>query len=221
MFQFPQLQPFSLLAKPTGPVCNLNCSYCYYLEKANLYKGVTDFQMSDDTLENFTRKYIHEQPGIEVNFAWQGGEPTLLGLDFFKKALELQKKYGKGKRISNSFQTNGLLLDHQWCQFFKDNNFLLGISVDGPEHLHDAYRINKGGQGTFAKVMKGIELLRNYKVEFNTLTVINNLNVEKPLEVYRFLKEIGSCYLQFIPIVERAASACASGEASLVAPEFE
>ncbi len=211
---------FSLLAKPTGPFCNLDCTYCYYLEKEKMYPDTPSFMMTDETLEVFTRKYIHEQPGREVTFAWQGGEPTTAGLDFYKKALAFQKKYGSGKIIHNSFQTNGILLNDEWCEFFSANNFLIGISIDGPEHLHNVYRLNRGGKGTFSKVMKAIELLKKYKVEFNTLTVVNNLNAEKPLEVYRFLKQIGSKYMQFIPITERIACNANDTELSLILPEY-
>lgn len=211
---------FNILTKPTGALCNLDCAYCYYLEKEKIYPGTSNFKMTDETLEVFTRKYIHEQPGPEVTFVWQGGEPTLLGIDFFRKALQLQKKYGSGKRISNSFQTNGVLLNDEWCSFFKQNDFLIGISIDGPEKLHDAYRINKGGQGTFSRVMRGIELLKKHRVEFNTLTVVNNVNCEKPLEVYRFLKQVGSGYIQFIPIVERLAEEASDEELELVLPEY-
>ena len=193
---------FTVLAKPNGPVCNLDCTYCYYLEKENLYPFTRNFRMSDETLEIFTRKYIHEQPATEITFVWQGGEPTLLGIDYFKKALALQRKYSAGKKINNSFQTNGTLLTDEWCSFFKSHNFLVGISIDGPEELHDKYRVDKGEKGTFAKVMRAIELLKKHQVEFNTLTVVNSINSERPVEVYNFLKRIGSKYIQFIPIVD-------------------
>ncbi|MGV3509899.1 MAG: anaerobic sulfatase-maturation protein [Sphingobacteriaceae bacterium] len=212
---------FNLLAKPTGPVCNLDCTYCYYLEKEKMYPGNPNFTMNAETLETFTRKYIHEQPGKEVTFVWQGGEPTLLGIDFFKKALTLQKKYGSGKIIHNSFQTNGVLLNDEWCLFFKENNFLIGISIDGPEEVHNMYRKNKGEQGTFSKVMNAINLLKKHKVDFNTLTVVNNVNVEKPLEIYRFLKQIGSGYIQFIPIVERISTEVPENGLELVLPEYQ
>lgn len=216
-----QLPGFHVMAKPTGPICNLDCSYCYYLEKEKMYPGNADFTMDLDALEVFTRKYIHEQPGAEVNFIWQGGEPTLLGLDYFKTALDLQKKYGAGKRIINSFQTNGTLLDEEWCRFFRSNNILVGISIDGPEDIHDRYRLNKGQRGTFSKVMRGVRLLKNYQVEFNTLTVVNDVNVERPLEVYNFLKSIGSQYMQFIPVVERIAHSCSSDKLKLIFPDYE
>jgi len=211
---------FSIMAKPTGPLCNINCSYCYYLEKEKIYSESSDFKMNEETLEIFTRKYIHEQPGPEVTFVWQGGEPTLMGVDYYKHALELQRKYGSGKRIFNSLQTNGILLNDEWCSFFKKNNFLIGISIDGPEKIHDIYRLNRGGQGTFSKVMRGIELLKRHQVEFNTLTVVNNINSEHPKEIYAFLKQIGSKYMQFIPIVERIASGLNEKDLSLVLPEY-
>ena len=197
------LPAFNVMAKPTGALCNLDCAYCYYLEKEAMYTEPHGCKMNNETLEIFTRKYIHEQPSDEVTFVWHGGEPTLLGMEYFKQAIRYQKKYGAGRKISNSLQTNGVLLTDEWCAFFKEHAFLIGISIDGPENLHDAYRLDKGKHGTFAKVIKGVELLKKHGVEFNTLTVVNNLNCEHGLEVYRFLKEIGSRYMQFIPIVER------------------
>ncbi|WP_069658360.1 anaerobic sulfatase-maturation protein [Arcticibacter eurypsychrophilus] len=217
---FPELTGFNILANPTGPICNLNCTYCYYLEKEKIYPGISSFKMTEQTLEVFTRKYIHEQPGPEVTFVWQGGEPSLLGLDYYKKALQFQQKYGSGKRIHNSFQTNGALLNDEWCLFFKEHNFLIGISIDGPKVLHDKYRLDKGGHGTFSKVMEAIALLKKHQVEFNTLTVINNINSEYPLEVYRFLKQIGSQYMQFIPIVEQVAEGVLPEGVVLLSPDY-
>jgi uncharacterized protein len=201
------MNPFHIMAKPHGAICNLNCTYCYYLEKENLYaaKG-RDFRMSDDVLEAYIRQYIQSQPAEHVSFAWQGGEPTLLGVPFFERVVELQKKYAGNKIIDNAFQTNGTLLDDAWGEFLARNKFLIGLSVDGPEEIHDAYRVDKGGQPTFARVMRGLSILNKHGVEFNTLTVINRLNSYRPRDVYRFLKEIGSKYLQFIPVVEQKAS---------------
>lgn len=213
-----QMPGFNIMAKPTGALCNLDCAYCYYLEKEKLYPGAPGYKMADDTLEVFTRKYIHEQPGPELTFVWHGGEPTLLGIDYFRQAIRYQKKYGAGKKVFNAMQTNGILLNDEWCTFFKENSFLIGISIDGPEHLHDHYRLNKGGQGSFAKVMRGIGLLKKHGVEFNTLTVINNLNCDEPLQVYNFLKQVGSGYMQFIPIVERVANHAAPEELSFILP---
>ena len=199
----PLSMPTYVMAKPVGSICNLNCSYCYYLEKENLYGNRKSFHMSDETLERYIKSYIEAQPVPEVLFTWHGGETLLRDLAFYRKVIALQKKYGRGRKIDNSLQTNGTLLNDDWCKFFKENNFLIGISIDGPEHCHDFYRKNKGGQPTFKKVMKGIELLQKHEVEFNTLSVINNYNVEFPLEIYNFFKEIGSTYMQFAPIVER------------------
>jgi uncharacterized protein len=196
---------FHLLTKPTGPICNLDCKYCFYLEKEKLYPGENQWRMSDAVLEEYVRQYIHSQPAPEINFAWQGGEPTLLGAEFFRKAVALQKKYSAGKTISNAIQTNGTLLDDECCEFLAANQFLVGLSIDGPRELHDKYRVDKRQQPTFDKVMRGLELLKKYKIEFNTLTVVNRANSQQPLEVYRFLKSIGSEFLQFIPLVERAA----------------
>ncbi len=167
--------------------------------------------MSEDTLERFTQTYIEAQPAKEVLFTWHGGETTLRDIAFYRKALQFQKKYGRGRTIDNVLQTNGTRLTDEWCRFFKDNNFLIGISIDGPEHCHDVYRKNKGGNGTFAQVMKGVALLQKHGVEFNTLSVINDYNSQFPLDVYRFFKEIGSQYMQFAPIVERVSDARADG----------
>jgi uncharacterized protein len=201
-----QPKPFSLITKPAGSLCNLNCTYCFYLEKHHLYSGRKITKMSDDILEEYISQYIASQPVPEVNFIWQGGEPCLMGIDFYKKAIALQRKYAAGKQIENSFQTNGILLNDDWCRFFHDNRFLVGISIDGPKELHDKYRITKTGGPSFDKVVKAIALLRKHRVEFNTLTVVNNHNVDFPLEIYRFLKSVGSHYMQFTPIVERVCS---------------
>ena len=201
------MNPFHVMAKPHGPICNLDCTYCYYLEKENLYaaKG-RDYRMSDTVLESYIRQYIQSQPAQHVSFAWQGGEPTLLGVPFFERVLELQKKYAGDKIIDNAFQTNGTLLDDAWGEFLARNKFLIGLSIDGPAEIHDAYRVDKGGQPTFARVMRGLDTLKKHGVEFNTLTVINRKNSYHARQVYRFLKEIGSKYLQFIPIVEQVAA---------------
>jgi uncharacterized protein len=161
--------------------------------------------MKDEVLEAYVKGYIEAQPGPHVSFAWQGGEPTLAGLAFFRKVIELQKRFGQGRQIENAFQTNGTTLNDEWCEFLAANGFLVGISIDGPEALHDAYRTDRNGKPTYRKVVRGIELCKKHGVEFNTLTVVNRKNVEKPLEVYRLLREIGSQYIQFIPLVERKA----------------
>ena len=200
------MKPFHIMAKPHGAICNLDCTYCYYLEKENLYAATgREFRMADDVLENYIRQYIESQPGQNVSFAWQGGEPTLLGIPFFERVVGLQKKHANGKTIDNAFQTNGTLLDDAWGEFLVRNKFLIGLSIDGPAELHDAYRLDKGGQPTHARVMRGLSFLKKHGVEFNTLTVVNRKNSYHALEVYRFLKEIGSKYLQFIPVVEQLA----------------
>ena len=200
-------RPFHLLTKPVGPICNLDCKYCFYLEKEKLYPGEKHWRMSDEVLREYIRQYITSQPGPEINFAWQGGEPTLLGVDFFRKAVALQTEFAAGKTVCNAIQTNGTLLDSEWCEFLAANQFLVGLSVDGPAELHDRYRVDKRQQPTFHQVMRGLELLKKHGVQFNTLTVVNRANSERPLEVYRFLKSIGSEFLQFIPLVERSAPA--------------
>lgn len=194
------------MTKPVGPICNLACTYCFYLEKEGLYPANQPFRMSDEVLESYIRQYIEQQPTDTVTFAWQGGEPTLLGVDFFRKVVALQRRHSIGKHIENALQTNGTLLDDEWGRFLKENHFLVGLSVDGPRALHDTYRVDKRQQPTFDLVMRGLHLLKKYAVEFNTLTVVNRKNSRQPLEVYRFLKEIGSGFIQFIPLVERKSA---------------
>jgi uncharacterized protein len=201
------MKPIHIMTKPHGPICNLDCVYCYYLEKEKLYaKGGRDYRMSDEVLEEYIRQYIQAQQAPHVSFAWQGGEPTLLGVRFFERVIELQQKHANGKIIDNTLQTNGTLLDDEWGRFLAANKILVGISIDGPQEIHDRYRLDKGGQPTFSKVMRGLDILERYGVEFNTLTVIQRHNSQYPLEVYRFLKKIGSRYLQFIPVVEQVAA---------------
>jgi uncharacterized protein len=214
---------FHVIAKPVGPICNLDCRYCFYLEKTRLYpaeNGVAAWAMREDVLESFIRQYIGAQEVQVVNFAWQGGEPTLLGLEFFKRVVELQKKYSGGKRIENGLQTNGVLLDDRWCEFLAGNRFLVGLSVDGPPGLHDMYRTGRGGGPTSPTVMKAVALLKKHAVEFNTLTVVQRYNAEKPLEVYRFLKEAGSGFMQFIPAVARCAHDIPPDGLALVPVEY-
>lgn len=199
----PSRPSFHVMTKPAGYRCNLDCDYCYYLEKESLYPAGEKIAMSDALLEQFVSQYIDSQSTETVTFAWQGGEPTLLGLDFFDRVVELQRRYANGRTIENALQTNGVLVDDAWCRFFKEHNFLIGISVDGPEARHNCYRLNKGRQGSFEQVMRGLEALKRHRVEFNTLTAVQRDNVEYPLEVYEFLKQIGSRFMQFIPIVER------------------
>lgn len=205
------IRAFHAMTKPVGPICNLNCEYCYYLEKENLFPAGERFRMSDEVLEKYIRDYIGAQDVPEVQFAWQGGEPLLLGLDFFKRAVALQKRYAGGKRIGNALQTNGTLLDDGWCAFFREHGFLLGLSLDGPFRLHDAYRVDKRGEPSYAKVIAGLKLLKKHAVDFNTLTVVNRKNARKPLEVYRFLRDMGSGFLQFIPLVGRLPDGEARG----------
>jgi len=211
---------FHVMAKPIGPICNLDCKYCFYLEKESLYPQVEKWAMGDEVLESYIRQFIEAHDTPVVNFAWQGGEPTLLGVEYFRRVVELEKKYANGKQISNAFQTNGVLLNDAWADFFLENQFLIGISVDGPRELHDAYRVDKGGQPTFDRVLRSIELLGRRKVEFNTLTTVHRANADAPLEVYRFLKEHGSGYIQFIPIVERTAQQVTKDGLRLISPDF-
>ena len=195
--------PFHIMVKPIGPKCNLDCKYCFYLEKEMLFGDGERWKMEDTVLEDYIRRYIEAQPSQQVSFAWQGGEPTLCGVDFFEKVVHWQKQYGQGRQIENAFQTNGTLLDDAWGEFLHRENFLVGISIDGPADLHDAYRVTRSGRGTHDEVMRGLGYLKKHKVEFNTLTCVNRANQDKGPEVYAFLKSIGSRFMQFIPIVER------------------
>ncbi len=213
--------PFHIMAKPTGPLCNLDCAYCFYLEKEKLYPGTTSWKMSHAVLESYIRQYISSQPTPSVQFAWQGGEPTLLGVEFFRDVVRFQKKYANGRQIENAFQTNGVLLDDAWAEFLAENDFLVGLSIDGPRKFHDRFRVDKGGQPTFDRVMRGLQVLKDHRVRFNTLTVVNRVNAYQPLAVYRFLKQIDSPYMQFIPVVERRAVSARHDGLQLVEPTFE
>lgn len=214
------LSDFHILAKPIGPICNLDCKYCFYLEKESLYPNVSKWAMREEVLESYIRQYIEAHDAPTVSFAWQGGEPTLLGVEYFRNLVRLQKKYANGKRIQNAFQTNGVLLNDGWAALFKENEFLIGISIDGPRELHNTYRVDKGGQPTFDKVMQGMDVLKRNAVEFNTLTTVHAGNAGHPLDVYRFLKQNGSGYMQFIPIVERIAHQVTSDGLQLISPDF-
>jgi uncharacterized protein len=211
-------EAFQVLAKPTGPLCNLDCQYCYYLEKEKLYPGTDRWAMPEKVLESFIRQYIESQDVPVVSFVWQGGEPTLLGVDYFRRVVDLQEKYAAGKAIENAFQTNGVLLDDEWCRFLAEERFLVGVSIDGPRSLHDRFRADRGGGRTFDRVIRGIERLKKHGVDFNTLTVVHRLNSRKPLAIYRFLKEIGSGHIQFIPVVERVASTPGTDGLVLISP---
>lgn len=205
---------FHLMTKPVGPICNLDCKYCFYLEKEKLYPGKSNWRMPEDVLETFVRQYIEAQRVPEITFAWQGGEPTLMGLDFFRRVVELQQRYAGGKKVSNAIQTNGTLLDDGWCEFLKANGFLVGLSIDGPRKFHDLYRVDKQGKPTFDQVIAAARRMKRHGVEFNTLCVVNRANSAAPLDVYRFLKSEGSGYIQFIPLVERVGG----GELPLAEP---
>jgi uncharacterized protein len=210
-------RPFYLMTKPIGAVCNLNCTYCYYLEKEKLYpKDPQRWFMDEKILETFIAQYIYSSTEPAVLFTWHGGEPIMRGMEFFEKVISLQNKYAEGKAIENSLQTNGTTLTEEWCRFFRDHHFLIGLSIDGPEHCHDRYRVYKSGQPSFQRAMKGLELLKKFNVEFNTLSVVNDYNSKFPLEIYRFLKGIGSKYMQFIPIVEWIDPRAAPDELSIL-----
>lgn len=218
----PTARSFHVLAKPVGPLCNLDCTYCYYLEKERLYPGRATkeaWAMSAPVLESFVRQQIQAQPSPVVHFAWQGGEPTLLGVDYFRKVVELQKRHAGGRRVENALQTNGALLDDEWADFLAANGFLVGISIDGPREHHDRYRLFKGGQPSFDAAMRGLSLLKKHGASFNTLTVASRENARDPLGVYRFLREIGSTFMQLIPLVERLLPARDGASASLAGPD--
>ena len=199
----PFAKPLYVMLKPAGAHCNLACKYCYYLEKNNLYQNSHRHLMTDEMLEQFTREYIEAQTMPQVLFTWHGGEPLMRSIDFYKKALALQKKYAHGKQIDNVIQTNGTLLTDEWCEFFAQNHWLVGISIDGPQEYHDHYRVTPAGKPSWEKVMQGIRLLKKHRVEWNAMAVVNAYNAEHPLEFYHFFRDNGCQYLQFTPIVER------------------
>lgn len=196
-----------VVAKPIGPACNLHCEYCFYLEKQALFSPGGQYRMSDDVLSAFITNYIASQPTPMVEFVWQGGEPTLLGIDFFKRVVELQKPFLKKKTITNSLQTNGTLLTDKWCQFLKKNNFMVGISIDGPKEIHDRYRRDRKGKGTFDQVMRGLKLLQKHEVDYNVLASVARETAKRALDVYSFLRGEGVEFIQFTPIVERLPDA--------------
>ncbi len=199
----PFAKPLYVMIKPVGAVCNLACDYCYYLEKSELYRESNRYCLSDELLEKFIRHYLHSQTMQQVLFTWHGGEALMRPLSFYKKAVELQKKYAAGRIIDNCIQTNGTLITDEWCRFFRDNNWLVGVSIDGPQEFHDKYRRNSQGRPSFVKVMQGIRLLNRYGVQWNAMAVVNHFNADHPIRFYHFFKEIGCHYIQFAPVVER------------------
>lgn len=196
-------RPMYVMLKPSGSLCNLRCKYCYYLEKKHLYTDVKNHIITDTLLEKFIKEYIEAQTTPSVLFTWHGGETLMRPLSFYKRAMQVQQRYARGRRIDNCIQTNGTLLNDEWCKFFKENNWLVGVSIDGPQEFHDEYRKTTGGRPTFLQVMKGINLLNKHGVEWNALAVVNDFNADYPLDFYHFFKEIGCRYIQFTPIVER------------------
>lgn len=199
----PLARPLYVMLKPVGASCNLRCKYCYYLEKANLYKHTPTRVLSEEMLEQFTKEYIEAQTMSQVLFTWHGGETLMRPLSFFRKAVELQKKYAGGRRIDNTIQTNGTLLTDEWCEFLHENNWLVGVSIDGPQEFHDEYRRTATGAPSWVKVMRGIQLLNKHNVEWNAMAVVNDFNADYPLDFYHFFKDNGCKYLQITPIVER------------------
>lgn len=197
-------QGLHLMAKPVGPLCNLDCTYCFYLEKERLFSPRERFRMSDETLREYVKRYIAAQPAPEVEFTWQGGEPTLMGLAFFERAVALQREFANGKVIRNTLQTNGTLLDDTWCAFLAREGFLVGLSLDGPREVHERYRPDKQGRSSFDDVMRGLAYLKRHRVKFNVLVTVARESARYPLEIYRFLKDCGVRHLQFNPVVERA-----------------
>lgn len=199
----PFARPMYIMLKPAGALCNLRCKYCYYLEKNELYKRQGNHVITDELLEKFVKEYIEAQTTPNILFTWHGGETLMRPISFYRRALELQRIYSHGRQIDNCIQTNGTLLNDEWCEFFKQNNFLVGVSIDGPQEFHDEYRKTGTGRPTFRDVMKGINLLNKHGVEWNALAVVNDFNADYPLDFYHFFKEIGCRYIQFTPIVER------------------
>ena len=199
----PFSRPLYIMLKPVGAHCNMACDYCYYLEKSKLYAQVPRHVMSEELLERFTKEYIESQTMNQVLFTWHGGETMMRPISFFRKAIEFQKRYANGRQIDNVIQTNGTLLTDEWCEFLKENGWLVGISIDGPQEFHDEYRSTRTGKPTWTKVMQGIRLLKKHGVEWNAMAVVNDFNADYPLEFYKFFKENGCTYLQFAPIVER------------------
>lgn len=196
-------KPLYVMTKPAGSLCNLACDYCYYTEKSKLYRHTPKHIMSDELLEKFIREYINCQTTPDIYFTWHGGETMMRPLDFYKKVVQLQRKYAGGRNIINSIQTNGTLITEDWCRFLHDENWLVGVSIDGPQEFHDEYRKSKTGKPSFRQVMNGIKLLNKFQVEWNAMAVVNDFNADYPLEFYHFFKEIGCHYIQFTPIVER------------------
>lgn len=209
-------RPFSLMAKPTSYQCNIRCDYCFYIDKKNTVSPQGDpalKHMADDVLEEYIKQYINATAGDEVMFAWQGGEPTLAGIDFYANALRYQQRYARGKRITNSMQTNGVLINDQWGRFFADHHFLLGISLDGTARLHNRYRHAAGGRPVFDQVINAIDIFKKYNIDYNVLCVVNNENAQAPMEIYRFItQELGAHYVQFIPAVEQTLAGAGRGE---------
>lgn len=199
----PFSRPLYVMLKPVGAACNLRCHYCYYLEKACFYKDSSKRVLSEEMLDQFTKEYIEAQTMNDVLFTWHGGEPLMRPLSFYRKALELQKKYGRGRNISNVIQTNGTLLTDEWCRFLHENNWLVGVSIDGPQEFHDEYRRTASGGPSWAKVMRGIQLLNKHHVEWNAMAVVNDFNADYPLDFYHFFKEMGCRFIQITPVVER------------------
>lgn len=199
----PFARPLYVMLKPAGSLCNLRCKYCYYLEKNALYTEQKNHVISDEMLDKFIHEYIEAQTSPDVLFCWHGGETLMRPISFYRRAIELQRKYARGRRIDNTIQTNATMLTDEWCEFFRENNFLVGVSIDGPQEFHDEYRRTATGKPTFHKVMQGIRLLNKHNVEWNALAVVNDFNADYPLEFYNFFKDIGCHYIQFTPIVER------------------
>lgn len=208
---------FGTMVKPIGSHCNLDCDYCYYLDKAELY-GNREPRMSLDLLDEYTKQYIGSNEVPVVTFSWHGGEPLLAGIDYYREAVRLQHKYKGDKRIDNALQTNALLIDEEWCDFFRENNFLVGVSIDGPQDIHDGFRRDKQGRPTFDRVVKAIELMARKGVEYNTLTTVNRSSEGRGREVYRFLKSLGSHYMQFLPVMEHVVEVAGSRRPVIVPP---
>lgn len=216
-----QPKAFATMVKPMGSACNLNCTYCYYLDKAPTIYHDHQPLMPIEVLEEYIKQYIEANEVPEVTFVWHGGEPLMAGIDYYRKAVELQRKYAGGKAILNSLQTNGILINADWCRFFHANRFLIGLSIDGPRDIHDAYRVNKAGRPSFDRAMAAVSLMRQYGVEYNTLSVVTNLSEGRGAEVYNFLKSIGSSFMQFLPVLEHIMPQSVNGRPVIARPGTE
>ena len=211
---------FQIFVKPVGASCNLGCTYCYYLEKKDIYKVTGSLKMSDEILEKYIKQHIGASSDDKVFFSWHGGEPLLAGIDFYSKAVALQKKYlPPGRSAVNGIQTNGTLINDEWCRLFRTENFIIGISIDGPEYYHNKHRLTTTGEPTLSRVLKGFDMLREYKITSEILCVVSSHNSRDPIKIYNFFRELGARYITFLPLVEKDHSKASGASDASVKPE--